>query len=88
MGKETWGGDESGGMADVGVLPHSGGASVDKTGIHNEGYLNKKGTPSGKSAMFNALPPGSNIDDQDLCDIREMPYKEVTSKSYPGDGWT
>jgi hypothetical protein len=75
-------------MADVGVLPGSGGPSLDKAGIKNEGYLTKKGTPSGKSAMFNALPPGSNIDDQALADIRELPYKEVVSKSYPGDGWT
>ena len=88
MGKENWGGDESGGMADVGVLPSSGGGSLDKAGIRNEGYLNKKGTPSGKTAMFNALPPGMNIEDQALLDYNELPYKEVTSKSYPGDGWT
>lgn len=88
MGKEMWGGDESGGLPDVGVLPASGGPSLDKAGINNEGYLNKKGTPSGKSAMFNALPPGMDITDQAVSDIRDLPYKEVTSKSFPGDGWT
>ena len=31
------------------------------------------GTPSGKTAMFNALPPGADIDDQAVAEIRGMP---------------
>lgn len=74
-------------MPDVGTLPSSGGASLDKDGIKDNGYLTKKGTPSGESAMFNRLPPGTNIEDQAVADIREEPIKFYSSGlSYPGDG--
>ena len=49
-------------MPDVGTLPSSGGASLDKDGIRDSGYLDKKGTPSGMEAKFNKLPPGTNIE--------------------------
>jgi len=78
------GGDK---YADLGVLPNSGGESLDKSGIHNEGYLVKKGTPYGVNAMFNSLPPGMDISDQELSDQREMPMKTVVNLGYPGDGW-
>jgi hypothetical protein len=78
---------ENKGLADVGVLPSSGGATLDKDGIKDEGYLDKKGTPSGMSAMFNTLPPGSNIDDQKVADIREEPLKMYKGGlSFPDDG--
>lgn len=51
-------------------------------------YLVKKGTPYGEAAKFNMMPPGMDISDQEICDIREMPLKKVISESYPGDGWT
>lgn len=74
---------------DVGVLPSSGGQALDKSGIKDQGYLTKKGTPSGLDARFNMLPPGMNIDDQKLCDIREEPMKLYSGGlSFPGDGWT
>ena len=76
-------------MPDVNVLPSSGGQSLDKTGIKDSGYLTKKGTPSGEEAKFNRLPPGMNIEDQMVSDIRSQ--EMLTYKggiSYPGDGWT
>lgn len=74
--------------ADVNVLPSSGGGSLDKSGIHNDGYLVKKGTPHGVNAFFNSLPPGMDIEDQELTDQRTMELKTVVGLSYPGDGWT
>jgi len=72
---------------DVGTLPRSGGASLDKDGIDDEGYLEKKGTPSGNMAEFNHLPPGTDIEDQEVAHIE--PQKMLTyagGLSYPGDG--
>jgi hypothetical protein len=74
-------------VADVNVLPSSGGGSLDKAGIKNNGYLVKKGLPFGVTAFYNSLPPGMNIVDQELSDIREMEMKTVVGLSYPGDGW-
>jgi hypothetical protein len=74
-------------MPDVGTLPASGGASLEKDGINDTGYLTKKGTPSGESAKFNMLPPGTNIEDQAVADIREEPLKLYKhGLSYPDDG--
>lgn len=69
-------------------LPSSGGKTLDKSGVKATGYIDKKGTPNGESAKFNAMPPGQDIDDQKLADIHEMPLKTVVSLGYPGDGWT
>jgi len=78
------GGDE---FADVNVLPKSGGESIEKTGINDNGYLVKKGTPYGVNVFFNSLPPGSDITDQEMADIREEPFKTWTGGlSFPGDG--
>ena len=69
-------------------LPKSGGESVEKTGIMDSGYLDQKGTPDGIAAEFNFLPPGENIEDQEICDIRPMKLKNWTGGlSYPDDGW-
>lgn len=73
---------------DVGVLPTTGGPVLDKAGIKDVGYLDKKGTPSGPGAMFNALPPGTDIEDQKVADIRSMEMKTVTGLGFPGDGWS
>lgn len=70
------------------LFPGAGSGEVlDRAGVSNGGYIVKKNTPYGVGAMFNTLPPGMDIEDQEIADIREMPYKEVTGKSYPGDGW-
>jgi hypothetical protein len=74
--------------ADEAVLPNSGGESLDKAGIKNTGYLVKKGTPFGVNAFLNSLPPGMDIEDQELTDQRKMEMKTVTALGYPGDGWT
>jgi hypothetical protein len=82
---------------DEGVLPRSGGKAVDKDGIDDQGYLNKKGAPAGQkvtregisagSMILNQLPPGSNIADQQLADINEQPFRQYQGgTSYPGDG--
>lgn len=81
--------EQESGKADVGTLPSSGGETLDKAGIKDTGYLTKKGTPSGNSAMFNMLPPGTNIEDQKVADIRSEEMKTWSGGlSYPGDGWT
>jgi hypothetical protein len=80
--------EQESGMPDVNVLPKSGGESIDKTGIMDSGYMDKKGTPSGLMAEFNMLPPGTNIEDQKCADIREQKMVEYKGGiSYPGDGW-
>lgn len=74
---------------DVGVLPTSEKtAGGEKVGVKDSGYLDKKGTPSGDGAHFNKLPPGVNIEDQAVADIRAMPMKTITPSGFPGDGWT
>lgn len=65
----------------------SGGKSIDKTGVDNSGYIDKKGTPSGMSAKFNRLPPGEDISDQEVADIRSEEMITVTPLGYPGDGF-
>lgn len=75
------------GPHEYGVLPSSGGASLDKDGIKDSGYLTKKGMTSGEMAKFNYLPPGMNIEDQANADIRAEPMKEWKGGlSYEGDG--
>jgi hypothetical protein len=49
-------------------------------------YIDKKGTPQGESAAFNQMPPGMDIDDQKVADIRDMPMKRITPMGYEGDG--
>lgn len=57
------------------------------TGFEKSGYIDKKGTPNGEGTKFNVMPPGQNIEDQPVKDIRSMPMKHVVGQSYPGDGW-
>ena len=69
------------------------GNVLDKAGLQTTGYIDKKGTPVTMGAqigyIFNRLPPGMNIMNQDVCDIRDEPMKELVSTAgYPGDGWT
>jgi hypothetical protein len=75
---------------DVGVLPTSEKmAGNEMVGITDQGYLDKKGTPSGLKADFNYLPPGMDIEDQMNADIRsETMINYKGGISYPGDGWT
>jgi hypothetical protein len=69
---------------DEGVLPSSGGGTLDKDGVKDTGYLDKKGTPNSNSLL--SLPPGTNIDDQKIKDIREMRMLNYKGGySYPGD---
>ena len=61
--------------------------TLDKPGFDAEArYLFKHGTPYGELAMFNQLPPGMDIDDQNFVLINDMPLKMVTMIGYPGDG--
>ena len=73
--------------ADERVLPNSGGASLEKDGIHDEGYLVKKGLDFGANAFYNTLPPGMDIKDQENADIRVQELRTYKGGlSYPGDG--
>lgn len=74
--------------ADEKVLPTSARmARNEMVGIKDSDYLVKKDIPYGVTAMFNSLPPGMDIEDQENADIRKMPFKTVTAMGYPGDGW-
>lgn len=79
---------DKGRTPDQGVLPASGGPSLDKAGIQDTGYINKKGLTDGVNEFYNTLPPGMNIEDQALADIHAQPIKYITDLGYPGDGWT
>ena len=60
---------------------------LDDAGFDAEGScFYKFGTPYGEKALFNALPPGTDISNQDMVLINEMPLKTVTGMTYPGDG--
>lgn len=73
--------------ADEGVLPNSGGESLDKDGVKNTGYITKKGLEFGADAFYNVLPPGMNIEDQENIDSRKQPFYEYSGGlSYPMDG--
>ena len=60
----------------------------EKSGFITDGYLDKKGTPSGEGAMFNRMPPGQEIENQVVAEINAMPYRKVVEESYPEDGWS
>jgi len=77
------------GLADIEVLPDSAElAGNEMVGVRNSGYLSKKNTVYGVNAMFNTLPPGMDIEDQEMADIREMEMVVYdTGLGYPGDGW-
>lgn len=74
---------------DIDVLPDSAKMERNqKVGVQDNGYLDKKGTPSGMDARFNQLPPGSDITDQKVADIRPMELKVYKGGiDFPGDGW-
>ena len=74
-------------VADVNVLPKSEGPVLDRAGINDEGYLTKKGLTDGVNVFYNTLPPGMDIEDQELLDVRRMQMKVITALGYPGDGW-
>jgi hypothetical protein len=69
------------------TLPSSGGETLDKDGVQDSGYLDKKGTPHGVTAFFNSLPPGTDIDSQELAHIEPMPMRVYGGgTSFPTDG--
>ena len=75
-------------VADVGVLPDSAMMKGNEmVGIKDSGYLVKKELDFGPDVFYNSLPPGMDIEDQEVADIRRMLMKTITSMGYPGDGW-
>lgn len=76
-------------LADMDVLPDSTELlGNEMVGIKNSGYLSKKGTPYGVNALFNSLPPGMDIEDQEVTDQREIQMVVYErGLGYPGDGW-
>lgn len=77
-------------VADVEVFPDSAELMGNElVGVRNSGYIAKKGLEFGVNAMYNTLPPGMDIEDQELCDIRKMEMVAYEGGlSFPGDGWT
>lgn len=60
----------------------------EKSGFQTDGYIFKHGTPYGEDAKFNYLPPGMEIEAQEMAVIHPMSLNSVTEESYPGDGWS
>lgn len=57
-------------------------------GVRNNGYLAKKELEFGVNAFYNTLPPGMDIEDQELSDIRQMEMVAYEGGlGFPGDGW-
>jgi hypothetical protein len=77
------------GLADLEVLPESTELlGNEMVGIRDAGYLTKKNLEFGVNAMYNSLPPGMDIEDQEVCDIREEELVIYDrGLGYPGDGW-
>ena len=59
----------------------------EKSGFVTDGYLYKGDTPYGEAAKLNFLPPGMEIDNQEIARIYPMELKKLTEESYPGDCW-
>ena len=76
-------------LADEEVLPDS--AEIlgnEMVGIRDNEYLVKKELEFGVNAFYNTLPPGMDIEDQEVSDIREMEMRVYDQGlGYPGDGW-
>src|SRR5260221_8059572 len=70
-----------------GVLHSSGGEVLERSGIKNSGYIDKKRTPFGEGANFNHLPPGHDIDNQHTSDQRKMTMRMPMATGYANDGW-
>jgi hypothetical protein len=76
-------------LADVEVLPDSAEmAGNEMIGVRNSGYLAKKELEFGVNALYNTLPPGMDIEDQEIADIRKMEMVVYEGGlGFPGDGW-
>ena len=76
-------------LADLEVLPDSAElAGNEMVGVRNSGYITKKNLEFGVNALTFSLPPGMDIEDQEIADIREMQLVVYDrGLGYPGDGW-
>ena len=81
---------KGGHLADADVLPDSAEMlGNEMVGIMDSGYLAKKNLEFGVNALYNSLPPGMDIEDQENCDIRQMTMRTYEGGlSFPGDGWS
>ena len=73
-------------------MANKSGTVLDRAGLSTSGYITKKGTPVTMGAeigyIFNRMPPGMDIENQDVADIRAESMKQIVETSgYPGDGW-
>ena len=77
------------GLADLEVLPDSAELlGNEMVGVRDSGYIAKKNLEYGVNAMYQSLPPGMDIEDQENCDIRKMELRIYEGGlSYPGDSW-
>ena len=76
-------------LADLEVLPDSSElAGNEMVGVCNAGYITKKNLEYGVNSMTLSLPPGTDVEDQENADIRQMQMVVFDQgTSYPGDGW-
>ena len=66
------------GLADLEVLPDSAELlGNEMVGVRDSGYIAKKNLEYGVNAMYQSLPPGMDIEDQEYCDIRKMEVRDV-----------
>lgn len=49
---------------------------------NSSGYIDKKGAVYGEAAKLNQMPPGEDIENQQMADIRSMPMKTIVSGDY------
>jgi hypothetical protein len=77
-------------VADIDNLPDSARlVRNEMVGVKQNGYLVKKNLEFGVNAFYNTLPPGMDIEDQEINDIREMRMVSYEGGlGFPGDGWT
>lgn len=61
--------------------------NLDDPGFETKGgWIRKNGTPYGEGAMFNQLPPGMDISDQEFALINNMTLRLYSGGvTYPGD---
>ena len=76
-------------VADIEALPDSAEmVHNEMVGVRNSGYLAKKNLEYGVNAFYNTLPPGMDIEDQEMADIRKMEFNVYEGGiGFPGDGW-
>jgi hypothetical protein len=72
------------GVPDEGTLPRSKPEVIDRAGIDGTRHIDKHGLKGGLGEMYNALPPGMNIEEQPNASIRKQPFLRFKGLSADG----